>query len=246
LIRKLLPAPEVLGEDGDLEAFYALPPGRHLRADFVVSMDGAVEIGGRAKPLGAPADRSAFMAMRAVADAVLVGAGTARIERYGPVRLSEEVRQRRIDRGQEPVPPLIVVSRRGALDPEERIFDGGNRPVLVTTGAALRTHPSLSLHADVLECGTDEVDLPKAVDLLAQRGWGRILCEGGPTLLSGLLAGDLVDEMCVTFSPVIAGTQHLRLSGDAPLLEPSRFRLDGLLEGDGLLLARYGRDRASR
>ncbi|HEX4862440.1 MAG TPA: pyrimidine reductase family protein [Acidimicrobiales bacterium] len=246
MIRQLLPSPAILEDDENLEDFYAPPPGRHLRADFVVSIDGAVEIDGRARALGAPADRSAFIAMRAVADAVLVGAGTARIERYGPVVLPDEAKRRRKARGQEPVPRLVVVSRRGLLSAEDRMFSNGYRPTVVTTSSALATHESLSVLADVVECGTDEVDLAKAMDLMAERGWQRVLCEGGPTLLSCLLTDDLVDEMCVTFSPVIAGPQHLHLTGDTPLAQPSRFRLQGLLEGDGLLIARYDRDRGDR
>lgn len=244
MIRQLLPTPAVLESVEELEEFYALPPGRHLRADFVVSIDGAVEIDGRAGPLGAPADRSAFMAMRAVADAVLVGAGTARIERYGAVVLAEEIKERREARDQEPVPPLVVVSRRGLLSAGDRIFSNRYRPTVLTTSSALATHGSLAALADVIECGTDDVDLGKAIDLMAERGWKRILCEGGPSLLSSLLRDDLVDQMCVTFSPLIAGPQHLHLSGDKPLAQPSRFRLQGLLEGDGLLMGRYDRDRA--
>lgn len=219
------------------------PPGRHLRADFVVSIDGAVEIDGRAGPLGAPADRSAFMAMRAVADAILVGAGTARIERYRRPVLSEETKERRKARGQAAVPPLVLVSRRGVLTAEDRVFSNGYRPVVVTTSAAIAERGSLSVLADVIECGTDEVDLGKAIEMLMERGWERILCEGGPSLLLSLLNDDLLDQMCVTFSPLIAGSQHLHLAGDTPLAQPSRFRLRGLLEGDGLLIARYDREK---
>lgn len=241
MIRRLLPSPASLEGDEDLEAFYALPPGGHLRTDFVVSMDGAVEIGGRSRPLGSPDDTAAFTAMRAVADAVMVGAGTARIERYGPVQISDDTRARRVARGQQPVPRLVVVSRRGVLGAGDRMFSGGHRPLLVTTRAALAEHPDLVDLADVLECGDDDVDLRRAVGRLVGGGLERIVCEGGPSLLNSLLGSDLVDEMCVTFSPVIAGPQHLRLSGETPLSRPSRFQLDALLEGDGLLMARYGR-----
>jgi riboflavin biosynthesis pyrimidine reductase len=241
LIRRLVPSPQDLEGDAELEEFYTLPPGRHVRANFVVSVDGAVEIGGRSRSLGAPADRAAFMAMRAVADAVMVGAGTARIERYGPVVISDDGQARRSARDQQPVPPLVVVSRRGLLSAEDRIFSGGHRPIVVTTGSALAEHPDLVDLADVLESGEDDVDLPRAVDRLFGMGLERILCEGGPSLLHSLLEHDLVDEICVTFSPVIAGSQHVRLSGDEPLAEPAYFGLDGLLEGDGLLMARYGR-----
>lgn len=245
MIRRLLPDACVISGDEVLEDFYYVAPGRHVRADFVVSLDGAVEIGGRSVPLGAPADRAAFLAMRAVADAVLVGAGTARIERYGRPAVAGDGQQRRRSRGQQAVPPLVIVSRRGLLGSGDRVFSGGYRPIVITTAAAIALHPELVDLADVVECGDVEVDLRKAIEHLAGMGLGRVLCEGGPSLLHSLLTDDLVDEMCVTFSPVIAGPQHLHLSGAIPLAEPSRFRLGALLEGDGLLMARYNRERAT-
>ena len=242
MIRRLLPAPSAeLGEAEELEAFYELPARRHLRADFVVSLDGAAEIEGRSGPLGAPADRDAFMAMRAVADAVLVGAGTVRAENYGSVKLGEDVQERREARGQRRVPPLVLVSRRGALDAGAKVFTHGEAPILLTTRKALAARPELADAADAVECGDEEVDLELALENLAGRGYQRVLCEGGPTLLNSLISAGLVDEMCVTFSPIMAGPQRLHLSGGDPFESPVKFRLDGLLEGDDMLLARYGR-----
>lgn len=235
-----MPAAELDGA-GDLESFYELPPVRHLRADFVVSLDGAAEIEGRSGPLGAPADRAAFMAMRAVADAVLVGAGTVRAENYGSVKLDDEVQRRREARGQPRLPPLVLVSRRGLLETDARVFTGGQAPILLTTRKALSGRPELGEVADAVACGDEEVDLHYAMDHLAERGLRRVLCEGGPSLLNSLIAEGLVDEMCVTISPLIAGPQRLHLSGGHPFEHPVRFRLEALLEGDGMLLGRYGR-----
>jgi len=160
LIRRLLPAPPAdLEGTEDLEDFYLLPPSRHLRADFVVSLDGAAEIDGRSGPLGAPADRDAFMAMRAVSDAVLVGAGTVRAENYGSVRLGQEVQDRREARGQRRLPPLVLVSRRGMLDAGAKVFTHGEPPILLTTRRALSERPGLSEVADTVDCGPEEVDL---------------------------------------------------------------------------------------
>lgn len=241
MIRRLLPSPGEIELPEQLESFYELPPVRHLRADFVVSLDGAAEIEGRSGPLGAPADREAFMAMRAVADAVMVGAGTVRVEHYGTVKLHAEVQDRRQRRGQTRLPPLVLVSRRGLLDPGAKLFAQGEPPILLTTRNALQEHPELREVADAVDCGAEEVDLGFALDHLARRGMQRILCEGGPTLLNSLIAASLVDEMCVTISPLIAGPQRLHLSGGHPFEHPVRFRLDGLLEGDGMLLGRYAR-----
>ena len=95
-----------------------------------------VEVDGRSGPLGGQADRAAFMAMRAVSDVVLVGAGTVRAEKYGPVRLDADTQTRRSARQQKPLPRLAIVSNQAELDPEARVFGGETAPLLLTTAAA--------------------------------------------------------------------------------------------------------------
>jgi riboflavin biosynthesis pyrimidine reductase len=240
-ISELLPSSRLLSGPEDLEDFYSVPAGSHLRVDFVSSLDGAVELQGRSGPLGGGPDRAAFSAMRAVADVVLVGAGTVRAEAYGPVRLDEDARRRRLRRGQAELPELAVVSARGALDPHARIFGGERRVLVLTSAVAAGAHPELGRVADVVVCGDDRVDLPSALSALAGRGLTRVLCEGGPELTRSLLIAGLVDELCLTFSPVVAGAGHRVLGGDGPLPLPARFSLEGLLHGGGMLLARYRR-----
>lgn len=221
-----------------LEQLY-LPEGdRLLRVNLVASLDGAVEIEGRSGPLGGPGDRSAFAAMRAVADAVLVGAGTARAENYGPVRLAPEVGERRKRRGQAPRPTLAVVTRRGDLDPHGRLFSGVGRVLVLTTDKVEASRPDLAEVAEVVSCGPSEVDVERAVEELRSRGLGRILCEGGPALARSLLAAGLVDELCLTISPVVVGGGR-RLFGEQLLGRPELFELAGLLEADSMLLGRY-------
>jgi riboflavin biosynthesis pyrimidine reductase len=179
------------------------------------------------------------MALRAVADVILVGAGTVRAERYGSVKLDEEARRRRLARQQSDLPRLAIVSRRGDLDAEMPVFSGPVRPVLITTDWVVSERPDLSVVADVITCGAAHVDLQSARQALWSEGWHRVLCEGGPTLFRSLLINDLVDELCLSVSPILAGSEHKHLTGDAPLAELIEFRLDGLLESDGLLLGRY-------
>lgn len=240
-MRQLLPAGPDIDSAAELEAVYALPGDRHVRTNFVTSLDGAVELDGRSGSLGGPADKAAFAAMRATADVILVGAGTVRAERYGPVQLDEEAQERRAARAQDPLPRIAVVTAHGSLDPDSPLFKSEAPPILVTCAAALDARPDLAAAADVIVCGQGSVDLGGALDALAARGLMRVLCEGGPTLFWTLLENGLVDENCLTFSPVIAGAGRRRLSGDLPLAAPARFELRGLLEGDGLLLARYRR-----
>jgi riboflavin biosynthesis pyrimidine reductase len=239
MMRRLFPSPEPLAGDEDLESAYLLPPQRHVRADFVTSVDGMVEIDGRSGPLAGPADRAVFLAMRAATDAVLVGAGTVRQEKYGAVRLDDAVQARRRARDQAPLPALAVVTNRGDLDARTPIFSGSERPILLTTAAATEARPDLAAIAEVVLCGDQYVDIVLALSQLRDRGLVRVLCEGGPTLLRSLVGAHLLDELCLTTSPRLAGTGHRGLLGDQPLPGVVSLRLTDVLEGDGMLFSRY-------
>src|SRR5690348_8490921 len=99
-----------------LTELYA-PSGPGVRMNFVTSVDGAVEIEGRSAGLGNPPDKLVFGLLRQYPDAVLVGAGTLRVEGYQPMRLDESRRAWRKERGLDPYPRLVVISRRLDLDP---------------------------------------------------------------------------------------------------------------------------------
>lgn len=238
MIRSYLPEEALLEDQAAIETAYLHPSEQHLRLNFVTSLDGAVEVGGRSGPLGGPADRAAFMAMRAVADVVMVGAGTARTERYGPVRLAPDVEDRRRARGQAPRPPLAVITARGELDTGARMFEADRDVIVYTTERVVTDRRDLAELAEVVPCGVGVVDVAQVVAHLHGRGLGRILCEGGPSLSRSLFEAGLVDELCLTLSPVLAGegTHHLSEAwrGDA-----GRFSLRALMEGDGMVITRY-------
>lgn len=238
MIRRFFPEPRPLEDRSDLEDAYMHPSERHLRVNFVASLDGAVEVGGRSGPLGGPADRAAFMAMRAVADVVMVGAGTARAENYGPVRLAPEVQERRRSRGQAARPPLAVITARGDLEANARMFEADRDVILFTTEPVAEARADLAAVADVVTCGVGAVDVDLVVRGLQERGLGRILCEGGPALTRSLFEAGLVDELCLTLSPVLAGEGHHRLS-EAWAGEAGRFALAAVMEGDGMIITRY-------
>jgi riboflavin biosynthesis pyrimidine reductase len=239
VIRRLLPGAGLVEGADELEAAYAQPSGWHLRADFISTLDGVIEVDGRSGPLGGAVDRAAFMAMRAVCDAVLIGAGTVRAENYGQVKLDAGARSRRCERGQREVPRLAIVSARADLRPEARVFAVPGETILLTSEWGLGRHPDLKEVADVVTCGDDRVDLGIARRELERRGLRRVCCEGGPTLLRSLLGVGLVDELCLTFTPLVAGSTHRHLTGEGLLPVIAPFRLAALLEGDGMLLTRY-------
>jgi riboflavin-specific deaminase-like protein len=226
-VRRLRPDPT---DEVDLRAAYDVPDGPYVRANFVSSLDGAVTVGGKSAPLSSAADRELFQLLRQLCDVVLVGAGTARGENYG---------------GARPVdghaPPIAVVSHALDLDPASRLFtDTSARPIVVTcetSPSAVRA--ALAKVADVLVAGDKTVDLPHALEQLAERGLRRVLCEGGPHLLGSLASAGLVDELCLTLAPVIAGGTAGRIvAGYLPdVVEPMVLR--HVLEEDGHLFLRY-------
>jgi riboflavin biosynthesis pyrimidine reductase len=239
---RLWPDPDPTPLDDDALTKLYEPVGPGLRVNFVASVDGAVEIAGLSKGLQNPADNKVFTLLRQFPDALLVGAGTLRQEGYGPVRLDAGRRAWRTGRGLPPYPRLVVASRRLDLDPTHRAFaEAPVRPVILTCDASppdLRA--SLATVADVLVHGEDEVDLRAAVAELGTRGMTGILSEGGPHLLGSLTAADLVDEVCLTVSPLLAGPGAGRIT--AGETSPVRDLAVGhiLYSGDAILL-RYVR-----
>jgi riboflavin biosynthesis pyrimidine reductase len=93
----------------------------------------------------------------------------------------------------------------------------------------------------VLVCGRDDVDAAAAVRELARRGLPRVLCEGGPQLLTAVAAAGALDELCLTWSPLLVGGEAPRVVSGLPL--STRLRLAHLLEEDGFLLGRWLADR---
>ncbi|HEY6279904.1 MAG TPA: pyrimidine reductase family protein [Streptosporangiaceae bacterium] len=260
-MRQIYPQPAELADDG-LAARYAYPglagtvaPGRSahgrwwLRANMVTSLDGASTLGGRTGRLSGGADREVFDLLRALADVILVGAGTARAERYGPVRPGREgVRWAWLRDGRTAAPPIAVVTRQLSLDPASPLLAGGAaRTVVITTEAApAGLRATVARTAEVIVAGQDQVDLPAAVAALAGRGYPRILTEGGPQLLAQLIEADLLDELCLTISPLLAGPGARRIvEGAVPLAGGARaLALAHVLADGGHLLCRYTRPPA--
>ncbi len=233
-MRRLLPLP--VTEVDDLWELYRLPAEPHLRLGFVQAVDGSLAVDGSSRPLSGPADRQALRTLRAAADVVLVGAGTARAEGYGPVPVPEVLRRRRADHAMAQRPVLAVVTHDVAgLDPHSRLLsDPAGGVTVVTTGSERGLLPE---HVELLSLGGTELDLGAAVAALRERHGSRVLCEGGPQLAAQLVAGDLVDELCLTVSPQLTGGGPTLLAAALP--EPRAMRLLSLLESEGELLSRW-------
>jgi riboflavin biosynthesis pyrimidine reductase len=217
--------------------------GPVLRMNFVTSVDGAVEVAGYSEGLQTPADQRVFALLRMFADGLMVGAGTLRHEGYGAVRLDGKRRAWRAEHGLDPYPRLVVVSRRLDLDPASPAFtDAPLRPAVLTSADSppdLRM--ALSAVADVLVHGEHEVDLTAGVADLRARGLRHMLSEGGPHLLGALTAADLVDEVCLTVTPLLAGAGAGRITA-GPASPVRALTLATALADNGTLLLRYARN----
>ena len=245
-MRQIFPSPAELDAIDVYDGHRPPADGRPwVVVDMITSADGAIAVEGRSGGLGGPADKEVFRALRAAADVVLVGAGTARAERYGPVRADAATRERRLARGQDPVARLVVVSGSLDLDPDAAMFAEAERPpVLLTTGgSAERRAADFAGRAELVGVGDAHVDLGAGLAALHGLGARVVLVEGGPTLNGLLVAQDLVDEWCVSIAPLLVGGEAGRAAQGPAFDEPRAMQLHRLLEADGYLFATYRRLR---
>jgi len=169
-----------------------------LRTNFVTTIDGAAhDTDGVTASLGGDTDTALFAHLRSIADVVLVGAGTARIERYS---------------SKSPT-PIVIASRR--LDIPERLRVPGVTVVTTSDAPAERVAELEDAGVDVMAHGDVTVDWPAVFAAFAARGWFKINCEGGPSLHGELISQGLIDDVCLTIAPVLT-------AGDAPRIAHSR------------------------
>jgi len=166
-----------------------------VRSNFVTTLDGAAhDVDGVTQSLGGDTDTALFAHLRSLADVILVGAGTTRIEQYGP------------DAGT----PIAVVSRR--LDVPEPLRRPGITVVTTSDAPGNDLDALLTAGVDVIAHGSGAIDWRAVLTSFAERGWMKVNCEGGPTLHGNLIGNDVVDELCLTVAPVLAAGQAPRIA----------------------------------
>ncbi|GLW07695.1 hypothetical protein Misp01_28250 [Microtetraspora sp. NBRC 13810] len=237
-MRSIYPCDET---EPDLERVYAYPEGPWLRINMVASVDGGTWLKGLSQGLSGAGDRRIFHVLRGMADVIMAGASTVRLEGYGPAKAKESWRDLRA--GRTAVPPVAVVTRTLDLDLDGALFtaaDPAARTIVLTCEAAPAERRRLAARAaDVLVAGDDRVDMALAVRLLRERGLAHVLCEGGAKLNGSLVTAGVVDELCLTVSPLLLGGEASRLLNGPD--HPVGLRLAGVLEEEGFLFARYTR-----
>lgn len=185
---------------------------------MVASLDGTTVVDQGSRMLSSPCDLEVLLTLRDMADVLIVGASTVRVERYGPPRKA----------GQR----VGVVTRSGDVPTDTRLFTSGSGFLIMPDNAPAVDVPSI-------RAGVDHVDLAAA---LAQIDADFIQAEGGPLLNAALAEADLIDELNLTISPQISGGGGSRLARGA---EPLTHRMDlaHVCEDDGFLFTRYVRRR---
>jgi riboflavin-specific deaminase-like protein len=240
-VRRLLPDP---GETTVAEQLASLdlkplatPERPYLILNFVTTLDGRAAIGGRSGPIGSETDSEMLQRLRTRVDAVMIGAGTMRAERYGRMVSDPHLRAYRERTGLAHDPLGVIISNRLDLPWDAALFtDGGGRVVVFT--ASEDEPPDTATPVTVIR-HPEGVDLEGVMEWLRkERGIRSVLCEGGPTLHGRLREAGLADELFLTIAPKIAGGEGPRvLEGALP--DVDNVELAWLLSAGSELFARY-------
>jgi riboflavin biosynthesis pyrimidine reductase len=221
--------------------------------NMVMSADGHATLEGRSGPLSDSADRALFHGLRRTVDAILVGARTARTERYGRLIPDPASRALRAARGLAEEPLACVISGSLALGQDVPLLEEEQARVAILTASAASLPGTVAARVDYVRTRRDgRLDLRAALSELRERfSVQSVLCEGGPHLACQLLAADLVDELFLSVSPTLAGgsSQALRILAGEDLQPPVALDLLNVLAHDSSLFLRYGvsaRERVSR
>jgi len=241
-MRRLLPDPGPTTVLDQLDAYRPWEEPREERPlvamNFVATVDGRATIAGVSGPIGSETDTAMLAGLRTRFDAVMIGAGTMRAERYGGMVASAEKREARERLGLPADPLMVIVSGRLDLPWDAPLFGEGGRVLVFTASEAVP--PETATPVEVVR-HERFVDMVEALRHLRQdRGVRALLCEGGPGLHGELEGGGLVDDLFLTIAPKLSGGDAPRIiEGNLPAVAP--LRLEWLLEEDGELFARYRR-----
>jgi riboflavin biosynthesis pyrimidine reductase len=226
-VRRLIPDPGETTIERQLDSYRPWEQPRDDRpfvaTNFAVTVDGRATIGGASGPIGSDADTEMLARLRTRFDAVMIGAGTMRVERYGGVDRS-----------------MVLVSGRLDLPWDAPLFTSEGGQVLIFTSSEAEP-PETAANVRVVR-HEDAVDLVAALRHLREECDVRtLLCEGGPHLHSQLWAAGLVDELFLTTAPRMTGAEAPRILEGEALASVTELELAWLLERDGELFARYRR-----
>jgi riboflavin biosynthesis pyrimidine reductase len=254
-LKRLLPAgapataDEIVADFG-LDGLAASgPPNRpYVVLNMVSTVDGHATLDGRSGPISDSADRALFHALRTAVDAVMAGAATVRVERYGRIIPDASRRARRVEQGLSAEPLACIVSGGLALEGDIPLLAEPAAKVAILTSSAASLPASAEVHY-IRAARDGQLDLTAALaELRARFDVRTLLCEGGPHLNAQLLGAGLVDELFLSLSPLLAGgdldgnpahLEALRILAGPELSPPVALELRGVLDHDSGLFLRY-------
>jgi riboflavin-specific deaminase-like protein len=245
-MRRLLPNPGPVEVREQLESYrpWEDPPvdRPHVAINFAATVDGRATIGGVSGPIGSEADTEMLLGLRTRFDAVMIGAGTMRAERYGRIVAGREEREGRERLGLPADPLMVIVSGRLDLPWDAPLFTAGGGRVLIFTATEAEP-PETETSVEVVR-HERFVDLVEAMRYLRrEREVRALLCEGGPGLHDELQGAGFVDDLFLTIAPKLTGGDAPRIiEGDLPGI--AELDLEWLLEHEGELFVRYRRRSA--
>jgi riboflavin biosynthesis pyrimidine reductase len=242
-VRRLVPDPGPTSASEQLETYrpWDDPPAGRPRCalNFATTLDGRAAIEGRSGKIGSDTDTAMLVGLRQLFDAVMIGAGTMRVEKYGRIIGDPAKRARREELGL-PGDPLVVLVGSLDLPWDAPLFTDGGGEVLLFTAEQEGEPPATATPVEIIREPDGRVDLAAAMRRLREeRGVRALLCEGGPHLHSQLQAGGLADELFLTIAPKLVGAGSTILEGALP--EVAELELAWLLQEESELFARYRR-----
>ncbi len=217
-----LPLPDKLA---GLYGRLRFPPTReqYVISNFVTTLDGVVALMAPGHQSGGAVsgynkhDRMVMGILRAVSDAVVVGAGTLRsvpehlwTAEYIFPSLADEYVQLRASMGKTEPTLNVVVSHSGNLAPNFRVFQSREVPVLIiTTPSGAKRIEALSMPQSVNVIAVEKDGPVSAGAILHATNQARqssmVLVEGGPMLMGGFFAERRLHELFITLAPQVAG-----------------------------------------
>jgi riboflavin biosynthesis pyrimidine reductase len=240
-VQRLVPDPGATSVAEQLDAYrpWDDPPTDRPRValNFASTLDGRASIDGRSGAIGSDTDTAMLVGLRLRFDAVMIGAGTMRVEKYGRI-VSDPAKRARREELDLPADPLMVIIGSLDLPWDAPLFtDGGGEVVLITADPEGEP-PTTATPVEVVREPDGRVDVGVALRRLREeRGVRTVLCEGGPHLHSQLQAGGLADELFLTIAPKLVGAGSTILEGALP--EVAELELAWLLREESELFARY-------
>lgn len=228
VLRRLHPTPQ---DETTIAEAYAVDRPVHpdrpwVGLCMVSSLDGSVAVEGSSSGLGNANDIDVLVTLRSLSEVVIVGAGTARREGYGPSKV--------------PGLRIGVVTNRGGIDPDHELFRSGCGFVIAPHSAEIDES-----RVEVLRVGETTVDFDAAFRRLheVRPGVRFVQTEGGPTLNAALLEADLIDELNLTLSSRLTGGPGARLVTGAAEIDRRYDLAHLLLDDDGFVFSRWVRRR---